>query len=120
MKTSLVLVALGIVLLVITTVETIGHYDGLGLECMGLTLVGLGGIFAIVEITGAAQNRKSHSNDPENEAVDSGKPEAGKAEKPKLSWGSWGSWVALGVFGLIACLIVFFIIWFFKWIPGPI
>ena len=117
MKTSLVLVALGIVLLVITTVETIGHYDGLGLECMGLTLVGLGGIFAIVEITGAALNRKSHSDDPENEAVDSGKPEAGKAEKPKLSWGSW---VALGVFGLIACLIVFFIIWFFKWIPGPI
>ena len=117
MKTSLVLVALGIVLLVITTVETIGHYDGLGLECMGLTLVGLGGIFAIVEITGAAQNRKSHSNDPENEAVDSGKPEAEKAEKTKLSWGSW---VALGVFGLIACLIVFFIISFLMWIPGPI
>jgi hypothetical protein len=117
MKTSLVLVALGIVLLVITTVETIGHYDGLGLGCMGLTLVGLGGVFAIVELTRAALNRKSHSNDPENEAVDSGKPEAGKAEKPKLSWGSW---VALGVFGLIACLIVFFIISFLMWIPGPI
>ena len=111
------LVALGIVLLVITTVETIGHYDGLGLECMGLTLVGLGGIFAIVELTRAALNRKSHSDDPENEAVDSGKPEAEKAEKPKLSWGSW---VALGVFGLIACLIVFFIISFLMWIPGPI
>ena len=117
MKTSLVLVALGIVLLVITTVETIGHYDGLGLECMGLTLVGLGGIFAIVELTRAALNRKSHSDDPENEAVDSGKPEAEKVEKTKLSWGSW---VALGVFGLIACLIVFFIIWFLMWIPGPI
>lgn len=114
MKTSLVLVALGIVLLVITTVETIGHYDGLGLGCMGLTLVGLGGIFAIVELTRAALNRKSHSDDPENEAVDSGKPEA---EKAKLSWGSW---VALGVFGLIACLIVFFIISFLMWIPGPI
>ena len=113
MKTSLVLVALGIVLLVITTVETIGHYDGLGLGCMGLTLVGLGGIFAIVELTRAALNRKSHSDDPENEAVDSGKPEAEKAEKTKLSWGSW---VALGVFGLI----VFFIISFLMWIPGPI
>ena len=77
------------------------HYDGLGLGCMGLTLVGLGGIFAIVELTRATLNRKSHSDDLGNEAVDSDKPEA---EKTKLSWGSW---VALGVFGLIACLIVF-------------
>jgi uncharacterized ion transporter superfamily protein YfcC len=117
MKTSLVLVALGIVLLVITTVETIGHYDGLGLGCIGLTLVGLGGIFAIVELTRAALNRKSHSDNPENEAVDSGKPEAEKAEKTKLSWGSW---VALVIFGLIACLIVFSIISFLMWLPGPI
>ncbi len=114
MKTSLVLVALGIVLLVIMTVGTIGHYDGMGLGCMGLTLVGLGGVFAIVELTGAALNRKSHSDDPENEAVDSGKPEA---KKTKLSWGSW---VALGVFGLISCLIVFLIISFLMWLPGPI
>jgi len=113
-KTSLVLVALGIVLLVITTVGTIGHYDGMGLGCMGLTLVGLGGIFAIVELTGAALNRETHSDDPENEAVDSGKPEA---QKTKLSWGSW---VALGVFGLIAFLIVFLIISFLMWVPGPI
>ena len=114
MKTSLVLVVLGIVLLVIPTGKTMDHYDGLGLGCMGLTLVGLGGIFAIVELTRATLNRKSHSDDSENEAVDSDKPEA---EKTKLSWGSW---VALGVFGLIACLIVFFIISFLMWLPGPI
>jgi uncharacterized ion transporter superfamily protein YfcC len=117
MKTSLVLVALGIVLLVITTVETIGHYDGLGLGCIGLTLVGLGGIFAIVELTRAALNRKSHSDDPENEAVDSGKPEAEKVKKNKLSWGSW---VALVIFVLMACLIVYLIISFLMWLPGPI
>ena len=114
MKTSLVLAALGIVLLVIPTGKTMDHYDGLGFVCFGLILVGLGGVLAIGELAGLPLSRKSHSDDPENEAVDSGKPEA---EKTKLSWGSW---VALGVFGLIACLIVFFIIWFFMWIPGPI
>jgi len=86
------------------------HYDGLGFVCFGLILVGLGGVLAIGELAGLPLSRKSHSDDPENEAVDSGKPEA---EKTKLSWGSW---VALVIFGLIA----FFIISFLMWIPGPI
>ncbi len=114
MKTSLVLVVLGIVLLVIPTGKTMDHYDGLGFVCFGLILVGLGGILAIGELAGLPLSRKAHSDDSENEAVDSGKPET---EKTKLSWGSW---VALGVFGLIACLIVFFIISFLMWLPGPI
>ena len=117
MKISLVFVGLGIVLLVIPTGKTMDHYDGLGFVCFGLILVGLGGVLAIGELAGLPLSRKSHSDDPENEAVDSGKPEAEKAEKTKLSWGSW---VALGVFGLIACLIVFFIISFLMWLPGPI
>ena len=66
----------------------------------GLILVGLGGIFAIGELAGAALSRKSHSD----------KPEAEKARS------SWGSWVALLIFGLIA-----YIIWsFLNWLPGPI
>ena len=76
------------------------HLPGGNLMWLGLLLIGLGGIFAIGELAGAALSRKSHSD----------KPEAEKARS------SWGSWVALLIFGLIA-----YSIWsFLNWLPGPI
>ena len=96
MSISLFLVGGGVGLLIITFVYPVGG----DLICLGLTLVGLGGVFAIGELARAALSRKSHSD----------KPEAEKARS------SWGSWVALLIFGLIA-----YIIWsFLNWLPGPI
>jgi len=96
MSISVYLVGGGVGLLIITFVYPVGG----DLICLGLTLIGLGGIFAIGELAGAALSRKSHSD----------KPEAEKARS------SWGSWVALLIFGYIA-----YIIWsFLNWLPGPI
>ena len=96
MSISLFLVGGGVGLLIITFVYPVGG----DLIFLGLILVGLGGIFAIGELAGAALSRKSHSD----------KPEAEKARS------NWGSWVALLIFGLIV-----YIIWsFLNWLPGPI
>jgi len=110
MKISLVLVVLGIVLLIIPTGISMDHYDGQGFVCFGLILVGLGGVLAIGELAGLPLSRKSHSDDPENEAVDSDKPEAEKDRS------TWGSWIALLILGLL----VFIIFSFLLWLPGPI
>ena len=95
MSISLFLVGGGVGLLIITFVYPVGG----DLIFLGLILVGLGGIFAIGELAGAALSRKSHSD----------KPEAEKARS------SWGSWVALLIFGLIA----YFLYWFLNAIPNP-
>ena len=95
MSISLFLVGGGVGLLIITFVYPVGG----DLMYLGLTLIGLGGIFAIGELAGAALSRKSHSD----------KPEAEKARS------SWGAWVALLIFGLIA----YFLYWFLNAIPNP-
>ena len=77
---------------------------------LSLRLVGLGGIFAFFELTRAPLSRKSHSDDPENKAVYSDKPEAERASS------SWESWIALLILGLL----VFIIFLFLMWLPGPI
>ena len=95
MSISLFLVGGGVGLLIITFVYPVGDI----FLWPGLMFIGLGGIFAIGELAGAALSRKSHSD----------KPEAEKARS------SWGSWVALLIFGLIA----YFLYWFLNAIPNP-
>jgi len=80
------------------------------LICPGLILIGLGGIFAFVELTLGSRKGNSHRrNNLENEEVCSGEPEADGSML-------WMSWVALLVFGLIAFIIISFL----MWLPGPI